>query len=300
MSTHREAADGRSRPCDYLMVFVKAPSPGEVKTRLAPALSADEAADVYRCLVRDTLAVVRRLRGVQVVVAYSGNTAFPTLAWLRDGRPLASGRLLWGFKPQVIPQQGRTLGDRLIHAFGWAFSKGARRVVAVGSDAPELSASWVRQAFRELHHRPVVLGPTSDGGYQLIGLDAPYPALFVDMPWSSAQLFDRFLDHVEIFLPVNVDPVAAEILLPPDRLIWPQPVELGIAHRSAMTFDAMLAVKFTALRRALLVDRPVWVATEMLLRPLRRSQTLEPRRTLQRMLASDHFLHPVDIAKLHG
>lgn len=164
----------RSTP-DVVMVFVKAPSPGQVKTRLLPALSPEEAAALYRCLVDGTLDVVTRLQGIQVVVAYAPDARFPDLAWL-------------GPSLTMIVQHGPTLGDRLVHAFEWAFAQGARRVIALGSDAPDLSTAWVQEALDALTRNDVVIGPTTDGGYHLIGLTCPRPELFVDMPWSSPEV----------------------------------------------------------------------------------------------------------------
>ena len=168
---------------NWLLVFVKAPSPGAVKTRLLPAWSPAEAAGLYQALVRDTLEAVQPLREVRVVVAYAPDAGFPDLGWL-DGS-LA-----------LVHQEGRTLGERLTHGFAWAFRQGARRVTALGSDAPDLSGAWVRQAFGELQHADVVVGPTRDGGYHLIGLSRPQPALFSDMPWSSPRLLARTLEQI--------------------------------------------------------------------------------------------------------
>jgi hypothetical protein len=166
-----------------LIIFVKAPTPGEVKTRLLPLLSAKQAAWLYQCLVQDTLEVASRLRSIQVVVAYAADHRVPDLAWLDS-------------KPPMFLQNGQTLGERLIKAFQHAFAWHARHVVVIGSDAPDLMTAWIRQAFVALTHDDVVLGPTRDGGYHLIGLNRLYRELFVDMPWSSPELFGQTLDRI--------------------------------------------------------------------------------------------------------
>lgn len=165
-----------------LLVFVKAPSPGQVKTRLVPVLSPSQACRLYRCLAQDTLAAARRLRGVQVVLAYAANKQFPDCAWLDAKLP-------------VVLQDGRGLGERLTRAFRWACRR-ASRVVAIGSDAPQLSAAWLQRAFDAFEQAEVVLGPTVDGGYHLIGLQAPIPALFTDMPWSTNRLLAQTLERI--------------------------------------------------------------------------------------------------------
>ncbi|MBI3324936.1 MAG: TIGR04282 family arsenosugar biosynthesis glycosyltransferase [Candidatus Omnitrophica bacterium] len=169
---------------DWVMVFVKAPSAGQVKTRLCPPLSATHAAELYRCLVYDTLASLSRLPA-QLAIAYAANSEFPDLSWLSTAAHRGSGI--------VLPQQGRSLGERLRHAFSSAFANGATRVVAVGSDAPELSASWLREAISALDHAELVIGPATDGGYHLIGMVKLYPSLFQRMPWSTPALLDRTL-----------------------------------------------------------------------------------------------------------
>ena len=189
---------------NWLLVFVKAPSPGAVKTRLLPAWSPADAAGLYQALVRDTLEAVRPLREVRVVVAYAPDAGFPDLGWVDGSWPL-------------VPQEGRTLGERLTHGFAWAFRQGARRVAALGSDAPELSGAWVRQAFRELQHADVVVGPTRDGGYHLIGLSRPQPALFAGMPWSSPRLLARTLEQVaRLGLRLRTLPPIADLDTPDD------------------------------------------------------------------------------------
>ncbi len=175
----------------WLLIFVKAPVPGQVKTRLRPWLAPDEAAQLYRCLVQDTLATARRVKRVRVAIAYAAHAAFPDCSWLKTEVP-------------VVLQKGADLGERLTRAFRWAFRHKAQRVVVIGSDAPDLSARWLAQAFRVLERADAVLGPTTDGGYHLIGLNEPNPALFADMPWSTSRLLAKTLTRIER-LHVSVD-----------------------------------------------------------------------------------------------
>ena len=162
----------------WLVVFVKAPVPGRVKTRLLEVFSIDQACELYRCLVQDTLAVARTVPGVRLVIAYAADPTSPNLSWVSGGGVM-------------MAQHGATLGDRLAHAFEEAFAAGAARVAIIGSDAPDLSAAWITQAFEALAGHDVVLGPTTDGGYHLIGLTRAHPELFVGMPWSTPRLLQR-------------------------------------------------------------------------------------------------------------
>ena len=168
-----------------ILVFLKAPSVGQVKTRLIPALSPAQARELYRCLVLDTVDTIGRLRGVQPVAAYAGNAEFPDLSWLGS----RGGVRGWPY----VRQRGASLGERLVHACRWAFAAGASRVVVIGSDAPELSAAWLREAVESLDRCEAVIGPATDGGYHLIGFTKLHPALFHRMPWSTAALLDRTL-----------------------------------------------------------------------------------------------------------
>jgi uncharacterized protein len=170
-----------------LIIFVKSPIPGDVKTRLIPYLSSSEAADLYKCFVADTLKFSKQISaGVRTQVAYQPHSKAIDLSWL-------------GLKstPDIFKQEGRSLGERLIHAFGQAFGRGARHVVIIGSDSPNLPSTYVEQAFKALEESDVVLGPAHDGGYYLIGLSRPCTKLFDDVSWSSDQIFERTASNAQ-------------------------------------------------------------------------------------------------------
>jgi uncharacterized protein len=103
--------------------------------------------------------------------------------WLGDG-------------PLYLPQRDGDLGDRMRRAFDDAFADGARRVVIIGSDLPDMNAALLRRAFDLLHSHPVVLGPSTDGGYYLLGMRQPRPELFDDMPWSTERVLDCTLHRL--------------------------------------------------------------------------------------------------------
>ncbi|MDX6770175.1 MAG: TIGR04282 family arsenosugar biosynthesis glycosyltransferase [Elusimicrobiota bacterium] len=168
-----------------LIVFVKAPVPGKVKTRLQMPLSAPQAARVYEAFVRDTVDCARRSGGAAVSVAYEPHPKRPDLTWLEDSPP-------W------FPQADGDLGARLIAAFDRAFRAGAEKVVVIGSDCPDLDPDILRQALARLDDAEVVLGPAEDGGYYLVGLRAPKPHLFMKMEWSNAFVFERTLERLRL------------------------------------------------------------------------------------------------------
>jgi hypothetical protein len=160
---------------ERLVVFVKAPRPGQVKTRLATTLGAAAAATAYRALTERVLANVRELPGVELRFAPDDALA-EIQPWLQPGR-------------HARPQGEGDLGTRLERAFAEAFADGARRVVLIGSDCPAVTASDIRAAWHTLDDADLVLGPALDGGYWLIGLSQPQPALFHEIPWSTDAVF---------------------------------------------------------------------------------------------------------------
>ncbi|MBI5246232.1 MAG: TIGR04282 family arsenosugar biosynthesis glycosyltransferase [Elusimicrobia bacterium] len=181
-----------------LIVFIKAPVPGKVKTRLQIPLSASQVARIYKAFVRDTVACARNIGEAAVSIAYEPHPKHPDLNWLEDA-------------PAWFRQAEGDLGARLIAAFDQAFRAGAAKVVVIGSDCPDLDPDILRQAFAGLDGAEVVLGPAEDGGYYLVGLRAPKPHLFAKMEWSDSCVFKRTLERLNLrgesfsLLPVRAD-----------------------------------------------------------------------------------------------
>lgn len=168
-----------------IIIFVKAPEPGRVKTRLCPPLSSAEAALLYQAFVQDTLAMAAQIQQTTVELAYEPTDSYPDLAWL--GRENLS----------FFKQEGKDLGSRLIHAFERAFVNGSVRVVIIGSDSPALPSDYIRRAFAEMDSHDVALGPTADGGYYLIGLTRPAPQIFQNISWSTAAVYNQTVGLVK-------------------------------------------------------------------------------------------------------
>jgi rSAM/selenodomain-associated transferase 1 len=170
------ASNAGSKPA--LLIFVRAPEAGRVKTRLAAAIGAEAALDVYRTLAEHTLREAEKLRtdGVEIRVHYTPADAEQAVrGWL-------------GADATYLPQADGDLGVRMEDAFARAFAAGARQVIIVGSDLPALSAELLRRAFRALDEHPAVLGPARDGGYYLLGLIGPVPGIFDGIAWSTPSV----------------------------------------------------------------------------------------------------------------
>ena len=162
---------------NLLIIFVKAPRRGAVKTRIAEAIGAQAACDAYLGLVEVLIGNLRTLSNVQV--RYTPDDALLEIPnWLQP---------MWTSAPQG---QG-DLGQRLTRAFKDAFSTGSERVVIIGSDCPEVNEQDVQSAWAALENHDLVLGPAEDGGYWLIGLHAQRPALFENISWSSSAVFEQ-------------------------------------------------------------------------------------------------------------
>jgi rSAM/selenodomain-associated transferase 1 len=160
-------------------IMAKAPQPGAVKTRLCPPLLAAEAAALYRCFLLDKIEAVQALVGAQPVVAYTPDEARAEFAALAP-------------RFTLVPQRGLDLGARLHTTLAGLLAAGHPGAIAVDSDTPTLPREFLQQAVDCLT-RPgpdVVLGPTEDGGYYLIGVRAAHRALFDAVPWSTSAVLE--------------------------------------------------------------------------------------------------------------
>jgi uncharacterized protein len=157
-----------------LLLFAKQPVPGAVKTRLSPAISAADAAELYGCMLADTVAVVAGLQGTTLVLCYA--PAPGAAAYFRENFPTV----------QQFPQEGDDLGERLSNAFALLFARGFTAVAAIGSDAPHVPPAYLAEAFRLVATAAadVVFGPADDGGYYLVAMPTLHSRLFRDIPWS--------------------------------------------------------------------------------------------------------------------
>lgn len=164
-----------------VLVFAKAPRPGLVKTRMTPPLSPSEAAELYACLlddVLDTTSESAQRLGLDAVVAVYPAGACGEIA--RRAPP----------RFRVVAQCGQDLAQRM----GWAVSEAAAGgfspVLLRGSDSPALSPGTIEEALVSLRTMDVVISPDLDGGYNLIGLRTPAPALFEQPMSTGAVLAD--------------------------------------------------------------------------------------------------------------
>jgi uncharacterized protein len=172
------AGEEGQEPRQAVLVFVREPVAGRVKTRLAAEIGTEAALRVYTRLAEHAVTQALRLGpAVQVRVHYTPDGARGVVQqWLGGG-------------PVYLPQHGDDLGDRMRSAFQAAFDRGFRQVVIIGSDLPRMSTDLLRHAFALLDQHPVVLGPADDGGYYLLGL-RQMQDVFHGIPWSTDRVLD--------------------------------------------------------------------------------------------------------------
>ena len=200
-----------------LVIMAKAPRPGAVKTRLTASLSPEAVTAFYCCLVDDTLALARSLTDVDVVIMCPES----------DVNQLVQ---LAGNKTNVVAQKGEGLAAGLTSVFAF-FAHNQRRTIAFNSDSPHLPRSVLEDAFGTLTSHDVVVGPTHDGGYYLVGAKASHPTLFAKDGMGTNSALERLLSRTralelsvgfaEPFYDVDVADdltrLAAELRLAPNK-----------------------------------------------------------------------------------
>jgi rSAM/selenodomain-associated transferase 1 len=164
-----------------LIAVAKMPVPGQTKSRLCPPFTPEGAAEFYRCMLVDTLALMQRLETVDHTLAYTPARAGGYFARLSPN----------GFR--LIPQVGADLGERLANALGDHFELGYKRAVIMNSDGPTLPLACLEEAFSALDHADVVLGMGHDGGYYLIGMKRLHQELFEGIDWSTERVIPQTL-----------------------------------------------------------------------------------------------------------
>jgi rSAM/selenodomain-associated transferase 1 len=231
-----------SRPNRTLVIMAKAPKPGMVKTRLTESLPSPAVTALYRCLLEDTLALATSLTSVEVAVMCPES----------DQDELAH---LLGNTVQVVAQKGEGLAAGLTSVFRHFTAAGRQHVIAFNSDSPHLAPSVLDSAFEALSGHDVVVGPTDDGGYYLVGAKAAHPALFDGDGMSTKSALEALLARArglqlsvgftDPFYDIDVEGdltrLAAELRLAPARAprtaVWLKQWGQAVANSRTATGD---------------------------------------------------------------
>jgi uncharacterized protein len=240
MKSSNETVVRSSSSDRVLVVMAKAPRPGGVKTRLTPDLSPETVTAFYCCLLEDTLALARSLGDVEVAIMCPDT----------DVNELAR---LAGKEVSVVAQKGAGLAAGLTSVFAHFAEGQQRRTIAFNSDSPHLPRSVLEDAFETLAGDDLVVGPTHDGGYYLVGAKASHPALFASDGMGTSSALEGLLSRAQTlglsigftdpFYDIDVADdltrLAAELRLAPTRAPrtarWLQEWERGAAQSPAVT-----------------------------------------------------------------
>lgn len=167
---------------NLLLIFIKNPKKGKVKTRLAETVGEQKALAVYRKLLEHT-------------ISEAGNVKSDRQIWYSDFVDQNDEFSSNMFKKCL--QKGRDLGERMKAAFEDGFKSGYGKIVIIGSDCPGITSGLIGQAFWELENHQLVVGPSEDGGYYLLGLNGFYPELFSGVNWSTDQVLPQTMKTIQ-------------------------------------------------------------------------------------------------------
>jgi len=203
-------SDDKQTKARALVVVAKAPLEGSVKTRLSPHLNPADAATLYECLLGDIVAKLEKHKESEFWLAFA---------------PGGEEYFSQNYAPiRLLAQRGKNLGERLHHVFVDLFHRGYGEIVVADSDSPTVPLSSIDQAYKQLSEEgcDLVLGPSVDGGYYLIGLKRLAEGIFQDIPWSTSSVLDTTLKKAEkLALKVELLPPAYDIDVEEDlRRLW--------------------------------------------------------------------------------
>ncbi len=193
-----------------VIVFAKNPIPNHVKTRLIPRLSAEQATALYRAFLTDWCETLSKLSTIELIIAYTPEGSQPDL------------QAIIGDAVTYIPQIGDGLGERLTSATHWASENGYKKIIITGSDSPTVPLAYISQAIESLDTCDIVVGPSVDGGYYLIGfsnqnLTAVLPTIYEGIAWSTKHVFQQTVERIhKINAKLNLLPVWYDVDTPED------------------------------------------------------------------------------------
>lgn len=169
-----------------LIIFVKSPLPGKVKTRLQPPLTPCEIVELYKSFIREIISKCGRLKGIDKFMGCS-----PTK------ENIFLKQLTKTYKIGSFNQRGNDLGEKIINAFRDYFKKGYSELVIIGSDSPTIPMDYIKKAFSELKNKDFVFGPCCDGGLYLVGAKGKItPEIFHNIPWDTSEVLNKTLEKL--------------------------------------------------------------------------------------------------------
>ncbi len=165
-----------------LIIFIKNPIKGKVKTRIAATTGDEKALAIYQQLLNFTCGLTKKIECKRFL--FYSDFIEKNDDWDNDF-----------FEKNT--QHGDGLGDRMKNAFAFIFSKNIKKVLIVGSDCAELNEKIINDAFYALDKHDFVLGPADDGGYYLLGMTSFEPTVFDNITWSSSEVLSKTIENIE-------------------------------------------------------------------------------------------------------
>jgi rSAM/selenodomain-associated transferase 1 len=163
-----------------ILLFLKSPEKGRVKSRLASALGEERTLHIYKSFALDIIGTLKKRDQPLKICFYPHDSKETVVSWL-------------GEDVSYLPQKGEDLGERMENAFIQIFSEGIEKAVLIGSDIPDLANTVIDEAFSSLERNGAVIGPASDGGYYLIGFrkNSFFSDIFHGISWSAGSVFQK-------------------------------------------------------------------------------------------------------------
>lgn len=165
-----------------IAIMAKRPDVGRTKTRLTPPLAPQEAVELYEALLRDTIRLVASVEVAQLAIAVTPAEA------VGEFRSMAPDAVL-------VPVEGSDIGECLSQTLSGLLAEGYPAAIALNSDGPSLPQAYLRRAVGLVQEADVVIGPSADGGYYLIGMKRPHPELFRGVAWSTDRVTAQTLER---------------------------------------------------------------------------------------------------------
>ena len=176
------------------IIFSRIPEPGKTKTRLIPILGKHGAAQLHKGLIQKLLLEINENKEKEITyeMAVAGDLQTNSFSWLQDEFAMATN---FTKTITIKQQQGQDLGQRMALAFATGFQRGYEEIILLGTDSPEITKETINQAFAKLALHDVVLGPTMDGGYILIGQKKANAKLFSNIQWSTDKVLGQTISR---------------------------------------------------------------------------------------------------------
>lgn len=168
-----------------LIIFLKYPEPGKVKTRLAKDLGNEQAASIYSRMAQTIIDNVLDPTSYETAIFFDPPDKQKEITeWLRKK------------ELQYSPQEGNTLGDKISNAFNIVFNQGSEKTVIIGTDCIDITSETINRTMDLLNDKDVVLGPAEDGGYYLLGLKKFIPQIFQNIDWSTEYVLEQTIEKI--------------------------------------------------------------------------------------------------------